>query len=166
MVNYGKDIYRICKYLYGRIERGSYAKAVNLSRTMKDDYWKEAKYLIFDVVLNLPLEQRLDFMYKLKFSYPQYHQVVKQTQCKGREHLKIFFDSVKRNGGEGVMLRKPNSPYEAGRSKFLRKHKGYFDTEVRFVKRDRSTRGLVCDQYVKKSSNDANLKVKWTRSCS
>jgi ATP-dependent DNA ligase len=62
--------------------------------------------------------------------------------------MQTYFEAVKRHGGEGIMLRQSNSPYEAGRSKHLRKYKGFVDTEVRFVTRDKFSRGLLCDQYV------------------
>jgi ATP-dependent DNA ligase len=37
--------------------------------------------------------------------------------------LKEYFEEIVKKGGEGVMLRKPNSMYEEGRSKGLKKYK-------------------------------------------
>lgn len=35
------------------------------------------------------------------------------AKCKGKEHLeKLLEDVTKNKGGEGIMLRKPGSPYE------------------------------------------------------
>lgn len=43
--------------------------------------------------------------------------------CKGGEHLESFLQDVLDRGGEGIILRDPQSPYQAGRSKGYLKHK-------------------------------------------
>jgi DNA ligase-1 len=65
----------------------------------------------------------------------------------GEKHLKEFFDSIIAKGGEGVMLRKPQSEYKAGRSESLRKFKPYFDTEVKVIENN-YPHGFNCLQYV------------------
>ena len=42
---------------------------------------------------------------------------------KGREHLKSYFDKIVAKGGEGVMLREPQSVYKEGASLCMRKYK-------------------------------------------
>jgi DNA ligase-1 len=51
----------------------------------------------------------------------------------GKEHLKEYFDVIVAKGGEGIVLREPNSVYKVGRSKSMRKYKEFFDTEVKVI---------------------------------
>jgi DNA ligase-1 len=50
-----------------------------------------------------------------------------------KSHLTSYVDSIIAKGGEGVILRAPQSLYKAGRSENLRKVKPFFDTEVKVV---------------------------------
>jgi DNA ligase-1 len=59
--------------------------------------------------------------------------------------LKEYFDSIIAKGGEGVMLREPQSLYKAGRSESLRKFKQFFDTEVKVIENN-FPHGLDCLQ--------------------
>jgi ATP-dependent DNA ligase len=67
---------------------------------------------------------------------PDFVKPVQVVQCKGYQlfkyfivtlpgkgHLRQYFEEIAKKGGEGVMLRKPNSLYEAGRSENLCKYK-------------------------------------------
>jgi DNA ligase-1 len=65
----------------------------------------------------------------------------------GKDNLKDYFDSIIAKGGEGVMLREPQSLYKAGRSESLRKFKPYFDTEVKVIENNYPY-GFNCEQYV------------------
>jgi ATP-dependent DNA ligase len=56
-------------------------------------------------------------------SLPSFVKPVDFAKCKGNEHLKEYFDSITKKGGEGVMLRKSMSLYEGGRSESLKKYK-------------------------------------------
>jgi DNA ligase-1 len=64
---------------------------------------------------------------------------------KGKEHLQQYLDSIIAKGGEGVMLREPQSLYKAGRSTNLRKYKHFFDTEVKVVESNYPV-GFMCQQ--------------------
>jgi DNA ligase-1 len=66
--------------------------------------------------------------------------------CKGKEHLKQYFDEIIAKGGEGVMLREPHSFYKIGRSNSLRKFKPFFDTEVKVIENN-YPHGFNCQQY-------------------
>lgn len=60
------------------------------------------------------------------FSVPSEHQVAipaLRVGCKDKSHVKKFVSAVLRDGGEGVILRKPKSHYEHGRSANLVKIK-------------------------------------------
>jgi ATP-dependent DNA ligase len=61
--------------------------------------------------------------------------------------LKEYFDSIIAKGGEGVMLREPQSLYKSGRSNSLRKFKPYFDTEVKVIENN-YPHGFNCQQYL------------------
>jgi len=43
--------------------------------------------------------------------------------CKGTDHLEKIFQDIMDQGGEGIILRDPSSPIQAGRSKGFLKHK-------------------------------------------
>ncbi len=52
-----------------------------------------------------------------------YIQVVPIVQCTSRNHLQEFYQQLLKDRREGVMLRKPHSLYEKGRSRALLKYK-------------------------------------------
>src|SRR5262249_39334125 len=56
-----------------------------------------------------------------------------QIRCEGKAHLQDELARVLSLGGEGVMLRQPESPYEPRRSSTLLKVKKFQDAEARVV---------------------------------
>ena len=56
-----------------------------------------------------------------------------------------FMQEIKQRNGEGVMLRKPESLYERGRSQNLKKFKGYFDMEVKVTKQSSIFGEILCE---------------------
>jgi hypothetical protein len=62
-----------------------------------------------------------------------YVRVLYQTLCEGIDHLQRELDRIESLGGEGLMLRQPESHYEAGRSHTLLKVKRFHDAEARVV---------------------------------
>ncbi len=94
--------------------------------------WESVQYLVFDAPAHPgPFEARLARVEAWLREHPSAHvRVVEQVRCTGRPHLAAFLAEVERQGGEGVMLRAPGSPYTAGRSEHLRKHKSFDDTEA------------------------------------
>ena len=79
-------------------------------------------------------KQRIHFLKEMKNSFPSFINIVETTICKGKDHLKQHFNSIITKGGEGVMLRNPQSLYIAGRSENMKKYKAFFDTEVKVLK--------------------------------
>ena len=59
--------------------------------------------------------------------------IVRQTKVKDQRHLNKELDKVLDMGGEGLMLRQPESMYERKRSKSLLKVKKFHDMEVRII---------------------------------
>ena len=71
--------------------------------------------------------------------------------------MKQYLADILAKGGEGVMLREPESLYKAGRSTSLRKYKPFFDTEVKVIK-NQYPHGISCEQYLHKPFNPSNFK--------
>ena len=78
--------------------------------------------------------------------FPSFVNIVETIECQSKEHLKQYLSDILAKGGEGVMLRDPQSLYKVGRSQGLRKLKPFFDTEVKVLKNN-YPHGLDCIQY-------------------
>ena len=50
-------------------------------------------------------------------------EVAPYQECKDTSHLEYVFQEIIDKGGEGIILRDPNTPYVAGRSGGYLKHK-------------------------------------------
>ena len=64
---------------------------------------------------------------------PAFAQAHEHLVCNDRAHLFDELARIEALGGEGVMLRQPDSPYVAGRSPTLLKIKRFKDAEARVV---------------------------------
>jgi len=53
----------------------------------------------------------------------RYVQIAPYTLCQGTDHLEKIFQDIMDQGGEGIILRDPESPYKPGRSSGFLKHK-------------------------------------------
>lgn len=81
--------------------------------------------------------------------------LAKQTVMKSVSHLDTLYKDVIKNGGEGVMLKDPNSPYEGKRSNYLLKYKPNFDAEAIIIgykpgqgKYSGMLGGFICKQLI------------------
>ena len=92
--------------------RGLFQKTVSIVRTHvpDDKEWLKVGYMVFDVVGSQPWIDR----FRVDCAAPVVP--VMHYECKGIDNLMEYYNSVVDNGGEGIMLRNPNSPYEAKRS--------------------------------------------------
>jgi DNA ligase-1 len=98
--------------------------------------WKKIKYLVFDAPhLKTSFEERVAFMKSWHGSLadPSMVHLVEHVACEGTAHLKAELERVEALGGEGLMMRKPGSRYEAGRSTSLLKVKTFHDAEGRVI---------------------------------
>jgi DNA ligase-1 len=120
-----------------------------LSITENEDKWKKAIFWVFDApdIPNKPFEERIDYLNNLKAKgeLPSFVNVVETVKCDGKEHLKEFLNKVLSKGGEGVVLREPQTHYKAGRSDSLRKYKPFIDTEVKVLENN-YPHGFNCQQ--------------------
>ena len=53
-----------------------------------------------------------------------------QKKITGEKVMKSFYQNIIDNGGEGIMMKHPNSPYQNGRSSYMLKYKPAFDREA------------------------------------
>ena len=115
--------------------RGTFEEAIStvLSQT-PDDRWKRVRFMVFDAPrAKGTFEQRMEFLKATLPAANQFAKLVIQSRCKGTAHLLAERDRVVAEGGEGLMLRKPESEYDAGRSPTLLKVKPQDDAEATVI---------------------------------
>ncbi len=97
--------------------------------------WEDVRYVVFDAPhLDMPFEDRMHFLqndpiFKKGFggAYVVLHS---QIRVESRKHLADMLKAAVANGAEGLMIRKPYSLYEVGRSYTLLKVKQFQDGEA------------------------------------
>ena len=117
------------------IGHGKFEETISIVRSeIPDDRWKRVHFMVFDAPqAKGAFEQRMQF---LRGTFPRdnrFVRVVVQERCQGAAQLLAERDRVVRLGGEGLMLRQPESYYEAGRSPTLLKVKPYDDAEATVI---------------------------------
>jgi DNA ligase 1 len=97
-----------------------------------DTAWREIKYLVFDAPKHGgPFEERLRAIEELLAARSVEHVLAHPHEtCRGVAHLREELARVESLGGEGLMMRKPGSRYETGRSSTLLKVKTFHDAEA------------------------------------
>ena len=117
------------------IGHGKFEETMSIVRSERpDDRWKQVHYMVFDAPEAKGLfEQRMQFLRATVSEENRFVTVVAQERCQGPAQLLAERDRVVRAGGEGVMLRQPQSAYEAGRSSTLLKVKPYDDAEATVI---------------------------------
>ena len=96
--------------------------------------WRHIRYLVFDAP-GLPqgFEERLEQCRAWLGQLPERFQVHHHQLCRGTDHLRAELARVEQEGGEGLMLRRPGSLYEVGRSWSLLKVKSFLDAEATVI---------------------------------
>jgi DNA ligase-1 len=118
------------------IGRKAFQRTVGIVRRQdKSDLWKEVRFLIFDApAVDGPFEDRLAFVRDRVVQHrPPHAHVHEHGLCTSLEHLREELARVEALGGEGLMMRKPQSRYEVGRSLTLLKIKSFRDGEARVI---------------------------------
>jgi DNA ligase-1 len=95
------------------LARKSFQKTVAIVRRQdKSDPWKQLKFLIFDApAQGGAFEERLKLLESLPaFAYAVVH---RHLRCTGIQHVRDELARVEALGGEGLMLRQPESAYVA-----------------------------------------------------
>jgi DNA ligase-1 len=101
-----------------------------------DKGWSEIKYAMFDAPdKTSPAVDRLEKIRSWTRENPSDHAyAIRQIKCKDKKQLDKFLEHITELGGEGVMLRAPQSKYEEGkRSRNLLKVRNFQDDEGEVV---------------------------------
>lgn len=115
--------------------RGKFEETISaVLSQMPDERWKRVRFMVFDAPqAKGTFEQRMEFLRATLPAGNQFAKPVLQTRCEGAAQLIAERDRVVSEGGEGLMLRKPESEYEAGRSPTLLKVKPLDDAEATVI---------------------------------
>jgi DNA ligase-1 len=115
------------------IERGAFQRTVSIVRRQSGgDRWRAVRYLVFDAPEHDgTFEERIAWL-RANVQAPC-AAVVAHTPVRGLAHLRQELQRIEALSGEGVMLRRPCSPYVRGRSSALLKVKSFFDAEARVL---------------------------------
>lgn len=116
------------------LERKAFQKTVSIVRRQDESKdWKSITYQIFDMPeCKKPFAYRVIDM-KKQLKKLKYAEILDQQMCEGIEHLKSELARVESLGGEGLMLRDPESMYRAGRNSTLLKVKTFHDAEATVI---------------------------------
>ena len=117
------------------IGHGKFEETISIVRSeTPDDRWKRVCYMVFDAPQTKGnFEERMQFLRATVSEGNRFIRVVTQERCQGAAQLLVARDRVVRQGGEGLMLRQPESAYEPGRSPTLLKVKPYDDAEATII---------------------------------
>ena len=95
--------------------RGSFSTLQKILKSKDSDDWEGVKYMVFD----LPGSEetygsRISELKELRL--PSHVHIVEVNVCEDKQHLARTLDVITKDGGEGLMIHDPNSPYIAGRT--------------------------------------------------
>ena len=125
--------------------RGDFEGTMKIIRTTDcPELWKDMHYFVFDMIpcgkclrqLKSTFEERNEYLREI-FRYTDKGGQIRlstYTECLDSEHLENFHDHIKRERGEGVVLRNPKALHKAGRNLDFIKYKTWFDAEAVFVR--------------------------------
>ncbi len=119
------------------LDRKKFQRTVSIVRRQdKSDHWKEIRYVVFDAPkLEKDFETRFGFVRDCLAQHrPTYASAHDHEKCRGIDHLRGELQRLEALGAEGLMMRRPGSRYESGRSSTLLKVKSFHDAEARVVK--------------------------------
>lgn len=113
--------------------RGCFQFTVGIAKTDGSKHWDQLVYKVFDApsLSKLTFEARMKRAQTIvKDASSKHMEWVEHTQCTSMEHLDEVFDEIEKLGGEGLMIRQPESLYAQGRSSSLLKIKSFHDGEA------------------------------------
>ncbi|MDO4697337.1 MAG: DNA ligase [Pasteurellaceae bacterium] len=116
-------------------ERGKFDEISATVRATNPKGWYKLKLHVFDVPnAQGDLFQRLASLERYLQENPTPHiAIIPQIPVQNSAHLQQFFSEIQQLGGEGVVVRNPNSPYIHGRSAQILKLKAVLDEECTVV---------------------------------
>ncbi|MGP8304958.1 DNA ligase [Vibrio sp. YIC-376] len=106
-----------------------------LDKTPVDNAWKKIDFMLFDMPYSAgDYRKRYYNIQNLVFEIDKQHiKYVEHKTIQNEAHLFSQLDKISLSDGEGVMLRKVSSRYQAGRGSDLLKLKRYEDTEAQVI---------------------------------
>lgn len=116
--------------------RNTFEKTSSIVRRNEaHDGWLYLKFGIFDVPkAGGGFLQRLNIAVQWFNKHPsEYAFIINQKAVKGKDHLKEELLRVEKLGGEGLIVRNPDSFYTIGRSANILKVKSYYDMEATVI---------------------------------
>ena len=101
-------------------------------KSPKDSDWQQIKYMVFDLPDSTQIfeHRRRELEVLIRRVNQPWLQKVEDFKVANHQALKLKLQQVMGEGGEGLMLHKGNSLYQARRSHDLLKYKAYFDAEA------------------------------------
>lgn len=99
--------------------RGRFAEVSGVSRGGDDPEWRHVRFMAFDVPeAGGPLEQRLVALHtEVQLAGCPWLVAVEQQVLRSRDHLHELLREVEARDGEGVVIRRPGSPYTGTRTR-------------------------------------------------
>lgn len=115
--------------------RGEFERIASIVRSSEDRGWHQLKLYVFDVPNaggNLPqrLQQLADY---LQQNPSPYIEILPQYPIQSKQHAEAFLAEIEALGGEGIVVRNPNIPYQAQRSSQILKFKTKQDEECEVI---------------------------------
>jgi len=115
------------------VGRKRFQQTTSIVRSGPSDDWEQVTYVVFDApAVPGAFEDRIKHVEKTLTKKP-HARFLDHVACKGVDHLRTELRRVEGLGGEGLMLRRPQSLYEVGRSSSLLKVKTFHDAEARVI---------------------------------
>lgn len=116
-------------------ERGKFEEISSIVRAKEPKGWHKLKLYVFDVPnATGNLFERLNSLKQYLTQYPTPHiEIIEQITIQDKAHLDQFYHAILAKGGEGVVVRNPNTEYIQGRSAQILKIKPVLDEECTVI---------------------------------
>ncbi len=114
--------------------RGQFARTLSIVRDqVPSPEWQDLQFLVFDAPA-VPGGVELRWAALQQWTFPSHVVLVAQERLANEQELHTRLDAMERKGGEGLVLRRPHSPYTSGRSKDWLKVKPHEEGEAVVVR--------------------------------
>ena len=119
------------------IARGKFSEVSGTIRKHQpvDEEWRRVKFMVFDLPSSLEVFSSRNYqLVKLVDKLRATHiQAVKQSRISDKAHLEQALKNIVKKGGEGLMLHRGSSLYQARRTDDLQKVKLFEDAEAEVI---------------------------------
>jgi DNA ligase-1 len=118
------------------IERQAFQETISIVKRLEaDERWKRVSFVVFDMPHHTgTFEERIEALEAWHHQEcAPYVKIHSQMKVRDHKHLADELKQYVKLGAEGLMLRRPSSPYEVGRSYHLLKVKIFQDAEAEVI---------------------------------